>query len=66
MKTLIDYIQVFDNYVSDTLCNTIIDEYKNTKEWRRGTIGDYSIQENIRDCDSIFISKKKQLILIHQ
>lgn len=58
MKSIKSYIQVFKKIVPKSLCDTIIDEYKNSDEWKTGTIGNYSVDENIRDCDSIYISNQ--------
>lgn len=63
MKTIEKYIEVFENSIESCLCDAIIKEYKNSDEWKKGTIGDYNIDTNIRNCDSIFISNQKSVNL---
>lgn len=56
MKNINDYIHVFENSLSNELCDEIINEYEDD-DWKKGTLGDYNIDLNIRTCDSIYISK---------
>ena len=52
-----DYIHVKENGISPDLCDEILKEYVPTYEWKAGTIGENNVEEEIRKCDSIFISK---------
>ena len=58
-NNIIDYIQVFEKIVPDLLCDKIINEYEKTDEWKKGTVGDYNLNSELRNCDSIFISKSE-------
>ena len=52
-----DYIHVRKNGISTDLCDDILKEYVPTYEWKVGTVGENNVEEEIRKCDSIFISK---------
>lgn len=58
MKTIDKYIHVFEKIFPNSLCDEIVNEYKDSDEWKNGSIGEYNVDSNIRDCDSIFISKE--------
>ena len=62
-----DYIHVRKNGISTDLCDDILKEYVPTYEWKVGTVGENNVEEEIRKCDSIFISKDSviELSLIH-
>ena len=51
-----DYIHVKENGISSDLCHDILKEYVPTYEWKSGTVGEDNVYEEIRKCDSIFIS----------
>ena len=51
-----DYIYVMKGRLSSTLCDEILNEYIPTNEWRKGTIGEEGVYEEIRKCESIFMS----------
>lgn len=63
MKNIENFIQVFENTVKESLCDDIINEYKNASEWKEGTVGNYNVDSNIRNCDSIFISNQNSIKL---
>lgn len=50
-----DYIVVFNNIVSNELCDEILDEYANDKNWINTTVA-RGLERNIRRCDAINIS----------
>lgn len=50
-----DYIVVLENIVSNELCDEIINEYVNDKNWVN-TITNDGVRQDIRRCDSIYIS----------
>ena len=52
-----DYIYVKENGISPDLCDDILKESVSTYEWKAGTVGENNVEEEIRKCDSIFISK---------
>jgi len=53
-----DYIYVIKNAFSDDLCNKILEEYKNTYEWKATLIGQGNTNTDIRNCQSISISNQ--------
>lgn len=59
MKSVNEYIQVFDQKLPPEICNLILHEYKETDEWRPGTVGENSYNTEVRQCDSILISSKE-------
>ncbi len=55
-NTLEQYVHVFDNILSDELCNKILNEYVNSGEWTDTLVGDGSANKSVRNCDQIGIS----------
>jgi hypothetical protein len=52
-----EYVQVFDNIISDELCDRILNEYANCNEWTPTAIGPQNIVDTtVRNTDSIGIS----------
>jgi hypothetical protein len=61
-NTLEQYIHVFEDVVSDELCDKIIEEYINGDEWKDTSIGgEISINKSIRNCKEICISSENVL-----
>jgi hypothetical protein len=57
MNHLKDYILVLENIVSDELCESILNEYKISEEWREATINqDTTLNKKIRNCKILGIS----------
>ncbi len=51
-----DYIVVFENIVSDELCDEVLEEYNNDKNWiNTSTAG--GVERDVRRCDAINISE---------
>jgi predicted 2-oxoglutarate/Fe(II)-dependent dioxygenase YbiX len=50
-----DYIVVFENAISNDLCNEILQEYKNDKDWVESTTRG-GLARNVRRCDAIDMS----------
>jgi hypothetical protein len=50
-----DYIVVFDNIVSDELCDEVLAEYGNDKNWTNTSTGG-GIKRDVRKCDAINIT----------
>jgi predicted 2-oxoglutarate/Fe(II)-dependent dioxygenase YbiX len=51
-----DFIQVFDDIMSEETCDFILNEYENSNEWTNGLVSSKSIDENVRDCSTISLS----------
>lgn len=57
MKNLSDYIVIFENILSNNLCNNILKEYENSNEWLNSEVGTKSIvNKEIRNCNVIPMS----------
>jgi predicted 2-oxoglutarate/Fe(II)-dependent dioxygenase YbiX len=55
-KNIEDYIVVFDNILSNELCDAILHEYSSENEWQPTYVGNGIIERNIRNTDSISLS----------
>jgi len=55
-KNIEDYIQVFENIVSDDLCDRILSEYVNSNDWQPTIIGAGVLDTKIRNTDTIGLS----------
>lgn len=55
MKTLVDYIKVYPKKISETFCDLIVNEYKDSSEWNEPYIGD--------DVNKIDYTKRKCSII---
>jgi predicted 2-oxoglutarate/Fe(II)-dependent dioxygenase YbiX len=51
-----DYIYIVKNALSVSLCDEILNEFKNSDEWQDTLVGSGSIEKNIRNCQTIGIS----------
>jgi predicted 2-oxoglutarate/Fe(II)-dependent dioxygenase YbiX len=56
MYSILDYIIVVPKAVPDSLCNAIVNEYKDSTEWEIGYINN-KVREDIRNCQNIPISR---------
>jgi len=68
MKNLTDYILILKNIIPDNLCDDILNEYKNSNEWRDAVVGlNPTINKEIRNCSylqmssNIIIEKNKNV-----
>jgi predicted 2-oxoglutarate/Fe(II)-dependent dioxygenase YbiX len=60
MNELKDYILVLEDAIPDKLCNDILNEYENSKEWLDTAVGRKgNINKEIRNCTTIEISLNK-------
>ena len=60
MNKLKDYIFVLENIIPDKLCNDILNEYENSKEWLDTAVGGKGdINKEIRNCTTIGMSLNK-------
>ena len=55
-KNIEDYIQVFENIVSDNLCDRILSEYANSNDWQPTIIGAGVLDTKVRNTDTIGLS----------
>lgn len=56
-NTLDQYIHVFEDMISESLCDEILQEYKDSDEWTQSLIGNSkNANTNIRNCNQISIS----------
>ena len=51
-----DYIYVVKNALSLSLCDEILNEFKNSDEWQDTTVGSGNVAKNVRNCQTIGIS----------
>ena len=57
MNELKDYILVLEDIIPEELCDSILNEYKNSNEWLNTLVGSKgNINKEIRNCTSISIS----------
>ena len=57
MNELKDYILILEDIIPDKLCNDILNEYENSKEWLDTAVGGKgNINKEIRNCTTIGIS----------
>lgn len=67
MQSLNDYIITFEQIIPDTLCDKILNEYTNTKEWFMTGIGtDGEPNTKVRNCEMIEISQGHTIGESHQ
>lgn len=55
-KNIEDYIVVFDNILSNELCDAILHEYSSENEWQPTYVGNGIIERDIRNTDSVSLS----------
>ena len=56
MNELKDYILVLEDVIPEELCDSILNEYKESNEWINSLIGKGIINKKVRNCTSINIS----------
>jgi len=57
-RNIEDYIQVFENILSNELCDKILNEYANSNEWNPTYIGGGVVDREVRNTDTIGLSYK--------
>jgi predicted 2-oxoglutarate/Fe(II)-dependent dioxygenase YbiX len=57
---LVEFIQIYDDILSDDLCDRIIDEYSDPVEWFQAGTSDKTLTD-VRTCSRIFISDIKSI-----
>ncbi len=61
LSKLKSFIKIYENAITDDLCNLIIETYSNTEEWVSSKIGDGKINKLIRNCEIINISSEETI-----
>lgn len=61
VKNLNDYIVVLKNILSEELCDSIVNKFKNSNEWAEATIKNEIIDKNTRNCTTIPLHSYKEL-----
>lgn len=56
LSPLKDYILIFEDALSDDLCDSIVSEYEKSNEWNKSLLTDGTIDQTIRNLESIYIS----------
>jgi predicted 2-oxoglutarate/Fe(II)-dependent dioxygenase YbiX len=56
MNQLADYIQVFENIVPNELCDDILNEFSDEKEWMQTVVGTGREDKNVRSATTIVMS----------
>jgi predicted 2-oxoglutarate/Fe(II)-dependent dioxygenase YbiX len=56
MKNINDYIVVFDDVITDALCDSILKEFSDETEWQKTVIGDGIVNDKIRTAETIVVS----------
>lgn len=59
-NTLEQYIHVFDNILSEELCDMIFEEYANSDEWVDTLVGpERNLNKNVRNCRELLLSNSE-------
>jgi predicted 2-oxoglutarate/Fe(II)-dependent dioxygenase YbiX len=61
LKSINDYIVVFENVVTDALCDAILEEYANTNEWLDTHIKG-GVDKNVRSAQTILMSTEEVIL----
>jgi hypothetical protein len=56
MKNINDYIVVFENAMTHTLCDAILEEFSAEEEWTKTVVGSGEVNSNIRSAETVVIS----------
>lgn len=55
-SNLQDYITIFENVLTNNLCDAVIKEFDDEKEWAKTVVGEGRVDEKIRTAETIVIS----------
>lgn len=55
-QTLEDFIQLFDNIVPTSLCDSILEHYINAEDWEPTLVGSGDLRKESRNCSGILMS----------
>lgn len=61
LSKLKSFIKIYENAISDDLCNLIIETYSNTQEWVTSKVGAGEVNKLIRNCEIINISSEETI-----
>lgn len=61
MKNINDYIVVFENVVTDALCDALLDEYANSNEWQDTHIK-AGVDKSVRSAQTILMSREEIIL----
>jgi Rps23 Pro-64 3,4-dihydroxylase Tpa1-like proline 4-hydroxylase len=56
MKNINDYIVVFENVITNSLCDAILEEFNNEEEWQKTVVGGGEVNDKIRTAETVIIS----------
>jgi predicted 2-oxoglutarate/Fe(II)-dependent dioxygenase YbiX len=56
MKNINDYILVFEDIATPELCDAILNEFSDEKEWQKTIVGDGRVDDKIRTAETIVMS----------
>jgi predicted 2-oxoglutarate/Fe(II)-dependent dioxygenase YbiX len=56
MKNINDYIVVFENVMTNALCDAILEEFSNEEEWEKTVVGKGGVNNKIRTAETVVIS----------
>lgn len=58
MKNINDYIVVFDDVITDALCDAVLSEFSNENEWQKTIVGVGSgiVNDKVRTAETIIVS----------
>jgi len=55
-KNITDYIVVFENAITQALCDAILEEFSSEEEWQKTVVGNNQINDKVRTAETIVIS----------
>lgn len=55
-SSVADYIIVIKNSLTHSLCDAILQEFKDSNEWQDTVVGTGAVKKNIRNCETIVMS----------
>lgn len=58
-KSLDEYIFTLNSIIPDELCDRILSEYQDSESWTKPSVGGGHVNENVRNCYTIGISKEE-------
>ena len=56
MKHINDYIVVFEDVITNALCNAVLSEFSDEAEWQKTVLGNGQINDKIRTAETVVIS----------
>jgi predicted 2-oxoglutarate/Fe(II)-dependent dioxygenase YbiX len=56
MKNINDYIVVFENVMTHSLCDAILEEFSNEEEWQKTVVGSGRVDDKIRTAETVVVS----------